>query len=246
MLRSILSRGNAASQRPVVACARPTKAAAVLSAAKAMQHQSAAVLRLGGSARSDVAAAAAAADPDGEAEEIVKILAAIPPEHRMPLFKLLWKLNAQSLGFLSRITAKADELTAMAKDNATMTEQLYTTKQQLLVALSAAGVFNARSFLEYVANQWRKEQAGGSAKKRQGVFKDGLRMRPDLVLCLLRDVPSWASASMTDEQKGACVGGGHLYCAASHAHDSDPQAAVASNRVVWGSVGALACFSVSS
>ena len=99
---------------------------------------------------------------------------------------------------------------------------------------------------EYVANQWRKEQAGGSAKKRQGVFKDGLRMRPDLVLCLLRDVPSWASASMTDEQKGACVGGGHLYCAASHAHDSDPQAAVASNRVVWGSVGALACFSVSS
>ena len=44
MLRSILSRGNAASQRPVVACARPTKAAAVLSAAKAMQHQSAAVL----------------------------------------------------------------------------------------------------------------------------------------------------------------------------------------------------------
>ena len=101
---------------------------------------------------------------------------------------------------------------------------------------------------EYVANQWRQEQAGGSAKKRQDVFKDGLRTRPDLVLCLLRDVPSWTPASMTDEQKGACLSGGHLYCAANHAHDSDPQAAVASNRVVLGFVGALAmaCFSVQS
>eukprot|EP00198_Chlamydomonas_reinhardtii_P004462 XP_001693798.1 anaphase promoting complex subunit 1 [Chlamydomonas reinhardtii] len=132
------------------------------------------------------------------------------------LYPLFWKLMAQR-SFCSSpqiiaknqaLAAKADELTAMAKDyaamakdNATKTEQLYTTKQQLLFALSAAGVFNARSFVEYVANQWRQEQAGGSAKKRQDVFKDGLRTRPDLVLCLLRDVPSWTPASMTDEQK---------------------------------------------
>ncbi|PNW73941.1 hypothetical protein CHLRE_13g579050v5 [Chlamydomonas reinhardtii] len=211
MLRSTLSRGNAASQRPVAASQRPalTKAAAALSAAKAMQHQSAAVPRLGGSARSVVAAAAAAAAADrfGE-EEIAEVLAAIPPQHHATVFKLFWKLMAQIIAKNQALAAKADELTAMAKDyaamakdNATKTEQLYTTKQQLLFALSAAGVFNARSFVEYVANQWRQEQAGGSAKKRQDVFKDGLRTRPDLVLCLLRDVPSWTPASMTDEQK---------------------------------------------
>ena len=47
------------------------------------------------------------------------------------------------------------------------------------------------------------EQPGGQQKKRVDVFKDGLKDRPKLVACLLRDVPSWAPAGMNEEKQGA-------------------------------------------
>ena len=56
---------------------------------------------------------------------------------------------------------------------------------------------------EHVAKMWRMEQPGGYQKKRVDVFKDGLKDRPKLVACLLRDVPSWAPAGMNEEKQGA-------------------------------------------
>ena len=56
---------------------------------------------------------------------------------------------------------------------------------------------------EHVVKMWRMEQIGGQNKKRVDVFKDGLKERPKLVACLLRDVPSWAPAGMNEEKQGA-------------------------------------------
>ncbi|PNW87262.1 hypothetical protein CHLRE_02g115550v5 [Chlamydomonas reinhardtii] len=157
-----------------------------------------------------------------DAEEIFKVVRAAPADLHLPLFEQFWKLQAQVAAAGKEVTAmakevtamakekaaKADEVTAMAKEKAAkadevtaMAKELAKTREQLVAALYASGVVNARSFLEHVVSMWRMEQPGGSEKKRVEVIKDGLKERPDLVACLLRGVPSWTHANTKEEKK---------------------------------------------
>eukprot|EP00198_Chlamydomonas_reinhardtii_P004564 XP_001693900.1 predicted protein [Chlamydomonas reinhardtii] len=163
---------------------------AVLTPAKARRHSSAAMPRIGGPARSVVVSAAA----DPNMDDIVTLVDKAPLKLRAMLYKAILRLQAQ-------VAARAVEMAALAKENMDTTAKLARTKQLLVATLYAAGVVNARSFLEHVVKMWRMEQPGGQQKKRVDVFKDGLKDRPKLVACLLRDVPSWAPAGMNEEKQ---------------------------------------------
>ncbi|PNW76298.1 hypothetical protein CHLRE_12g540150v5 [Chlamydomonas reinhardtii] len=137
-------------------------------------------------------------------DDIVTLVDKAPLKLRAMLYKAILRLQAQ-------VAARAVEMAALAKENMDTTAKLARTKQLLVATLYAAGVVNARSFLEHVVKMWRMEQPGGQQKKRVDVFKDGLKDRPKLVACLLRDVPSWAPAGMNEEKQGnACGYTGYL------------------------------------
>ncbi|PNW76297.1 hypothetical protein CHLRE_12g540150v5 [Chlamydomonas reinhardtii] len=127
-------------------------------------------------------------------DDIVTLVDKAPLKLRAMLYKAILRLQAQ-------VAARAVEMAALAKENMDTTAKLARTKQLLVATLYAAGVVNARSFLEHVVKMWRMEQPGGQQKKRVDVFKDGLKDRPKLVACLLRDVPSWAPAGMNEEKQ---------------------------------------------
>eukprot|EP00198_Chlamydomonas_reinhardtii_P008049 XP_001697386.1 predicted protein [Chlamydomonas reinhardtii] len=189
MLCFSASRANAALQRPVDARA----ACAVVTPAKARRHPSAAAPML----------VFAAADPS--IDDIVTLVGKAPAKLRPMLYEAIVRLQAQVAALAKEVAALAKEkeakVTALAKDNMDKTAKLARTQQLLVATLWAAGVVNAHSFLEHVVKMWRMEQIGGQNKKRVDVFKDGLKERPKLVACLLRDVPSWAPAGMHEEKQ---------------------------------------------
>ncbi|KAG2428454.1 hypothetical protein HXX76_011574 [Chlamydomonas incerta] len=181
-------------------CARRTKAA-VAWKAKDITRAPTAVPWFGkatgwqGSRVGSRVAVAAAADPIGD--ELFRVVDGIPARYRTPIFKIFWKLQAQAS---DEMTAKTEEAKCLALELLGTSNKLHKTERMLLRALSTAGVVNARSFLEYIAELWKKDTPGGPGK-RQDIFKEGLRKRPDLVECLRRQVPSWVIADPEADPK---------------------------------------------
>ncbi|KXZ50728.1 hypothetical protein GPECTOR_15g412 [Gonium pectorale] len=174
--------------------------------------------------------------PVGEVK-ISKLLREVPQKSQMRIMDELWKLKCQ-------VAAKSDEVAAKTK-------QLYEIKLQLTLALSTAGVVNARSFLEYVVKQWEVELTGVSGNmKRLDVFKDGLRKRPELVECLRREVPTWAPPSMGKERTVENLATNIesiILDANNNIHTFNPKTGLALHKTVHTgpTVAALACLATS-
>ncbi|PNW88238.1 hypothetical protein CHLRE_01g020750v5 [Chlamydomonas reinhardtii] len=133
-----------------------------------------------------------AAGPAGEA--IAELIWELPAGLAKRVFIAFWDIKEQ-------LAAKSDQLAAKSDQLATKTEELYKIKVELTRALHAAGVVNARTFLEYVVKQWEHELFGSVGKvNRLKVIKAGLRKRPELVKCLQRNVPTWVRAGMDEER----------------------------------------------
>ncbi|KXZ41176.1 hypothetical protein GPECTOR_690g830 [Gonium pectorale] len=181
--------------------------------------------------------------PVGEVK-ISKLLREVPQKLQMRIMDELWKLKCQ-------VAAKSDEVAAKSNELTAKTKQLYEIKLQLTLALSAAGVVNARSFLEHVVKQWEVELTGVSGNmKRLDVFKDGLRKRPELVECLRREVPTWAPASMGKERTVENLATNIesiILDANNNIHTFNPKTGLALHKTVHTgpTVAALACLATS-